>query len=353
MRSVVHHRVSGVLGWPRRTPEGARRRVPRAGVSLLAASLAMVVACERGDGQRAGPTLDLRSDSMGVVPEARKIRVRGRRDLVENSGAAMSVRQPGVWFTINDSGNDPVLYALDTSGRDRGAWNIEGADNRDWEALTLGPCVGADVPSDTAAHCVYIGEIGDNGARYSSVIIHRVPEPRAGRRGFTGALSAVSLTFVYDGGPRDVEAMYTGPDGTLFFITKRALSDSAGRFRPSLVFTISPHAWQHTDSVVTAVLIDSLPIVPGSALGRQITGAERARDGSAVGIRTYTQLYVFRADPTTGRIVTTVRPTICSIAGLEERQGEGLAWFGANGEWLLTSEGRDEPLWVVGCPPPN
>ena len=41
------------------------------------------------------------------------------------------------------------------------------------------------------------------------------------------------------------------------------------------------------------------------------------------------------------------------IAGLEEEQGEGLAWFGATGEWLLTSEGRNEPLWVVGCPPPN
>jgi hypothetical protein len=180
-----------------------------------------------------------------------------------------------------------------------------------------------------------------------------VPEPTAERRGFTGALSAVSLTFVYAGGPRDVEGMYAGPDGTLFLITKRALRDSAGRFRPSLVFALPPTAWQRNDSVFTAALIDSLPIVPGSALGRHITGAERARDGSAVGVRTYTQLYVFRTDPTTGRIVTTLPPTICSIAGLEEKQGEGLAWFGSTGEWLLTSEGRNEPLWVVGCPPPN
>lgn len=342
-----------MIGRPPLTPGRTRRPLPRSGVSLVAASLAILVACERGDGQRAGPTLDLRSDSMGVVPEARKIRVRARRDLVENSGAAMSVTQPGVWFTINDSGNDPMLYALDTAGRDRGAWSIEGADNRDWEALTLGPCVGAGVPSDTETHCVYIGEIGDNGARYSSVRIHRVPEPKAERRGFTGVRSAVSLTFVYEGGPRDVEGMYAGPDGTLFFITKRAQRDPAGRYRPSLVFAIPPAAWRNVDSVVTAALIDSLPIVPGSALGRQITGAERSRDGSAVGVRTYTQLYVFRADPTTGRIVTAVPPTICSIAGLEEEQGEGLAWFGATGEWLLTSEGRDEPLWVVGCPPPN
>ena len=46
----------------------------------------------------------------------------------------------------------------------------------------------------------------------------------------------------------------------------------------------------------------------------QITGADRSRDGSAVAVRTYTQLYVFRADPATGRVLTAVPPTICSVA---------------------------------------
>ena len=290
---------------------------------------------------------------MGIVPEARQIRVRGRRDLVENSGAAMSVRQPGVWFTINDSGNDPVLYALDTAGTDRGAWRISGVDNRDWEALALGPCVGPDAAPETPTDCVYIGEVGDNDARHPSVTIHRVREPPAGDGGDTGELPAVSLGFEYEGGPRDVEGMYTGPDGTLYLISKRALDDSAGRPRPALIFAIPARAWQDTGSLITAALIDSLPIVPGSALGRQITGADRARDGRAVAVRTYTQLYVFRADSSTGRILTTVAPTICSIAGLDERQGEGLAWFGDGGAWVLTSEGRDEPLWVVDCPAPD
>ena len=321
--------------------------------AVRCAWLALLVACESGDGQRAGPTLDLQSDSMGVVPDARAIRVRARRTLVENSGAAMSVTQPGIWFTINDSGNDPVLFALDTAGTDRGAWRIAGADNRDWEALTLGPCAGSGVAADSATQCVYIGEVGDNGAQHPSVTVYRVREPRAERRGFDGELPAASLTFVYDGGPRDVEGMYAGPDGTLFFIGKRALEGSAGRLRPALVFALPPSVWRRPDSLVIAALIDSLPIVPGSALGRQITGADRSRDGNAVAVRTYTQLYVFRADSSTGRIITTIPPTICSIAGLDERQGEGLAWFAERGRWLLTSEGRNEPLRVVDCPPPN
>ncbi len=70
-------------------------------------------------------------------------------------------------------------------------------------------------------------------------------------------------------------------------------------------------------------------------------------------VRTYTQLYVFRADTATGRIATHVAPTICSIASLEERQGEGITWFGDDGAWMLTSEGVNEPLHVVACPAPG
>lgn len=299
--------------------------------------------------------MNLAADSMGVVPDAYRIEVSTRHGLVENSGAAMSGAQPGVWFTINDSGNDAVLFALDTTGADRGAWRIAGARNRDWEALTSGPCTGGDSldgPS-LSQTCLFIGEVGDNDARHSSVLIYRVEEPAAEQRGFTGELRPTALSFVYDGGPRDVEAMYAGPDGTLFLITKRALEDASGRLRPALVFALPAASWREPGSQATAALVDSLPIVPGSALGRQITDAARSPDGGTVAVRTYTQLYVFRADTATGRIATHVAPTICSIASLEERQGEGIAWFGDAGAWMLTSEGVNEPLHVVACPAPG
>src|ERR1700712_1820680 len=54
-------------------------------------------------------------DSMGAVPTRIAIvPAHARKELVENSAAAMSRRQRGVFFTINDSGNDPVLFAMDT-----------------------------------------------------------------------------------------------------------------------------------------------------------------------------------------------------------------------------------------------
>ncbi|HUF31174.1 MAG TPA: hypothetical protein VMM77_11040, partial [Gemmatimonadaceae bacterium] len=214
-------------------------------LGIATASIPALLACDATSGQREGPTMDLGGDSMGVVPNAYRIEVSTRRGLVENSGAAMSFAQPGVWFTINDSGNDAVLFALDTTGADRGAWRITGAQNRDWEALTFGPCMSGDsltAPADPP-RCLYIGEVGDNYARYGSVIIYRVEEPAAQRRGWTGELRSTALSFVYEGGPRDVEAMYAGPDGTLFLISKRELKDARGRLRPALVFALPPSAW--------------------------------------------------------------------------------------------------------------
>jgi hypothetical protein len=320
-------------------------------VALCLCALSLLAACESDAAQRAGPSLDLGADSMGIVPSAREIEVQAIRGLGENSGAAMSLRQPGVWFTINDSGNDPELFALDTSGRERGRWRIANARNRDWEAITLGPCLssaGEVVPSPR--DCLYIGEVGDNGAEHPSVRIYRVEEP-AVQRNSGGSLSATALTFTYDGGARDVESMYAGPDGTLYFISKRKLEDPSGRLRPALVFALPPHAWRISDPI--AALVDSLAIVPGSALGRQATDAAVSRDRTAIAVRTYTQLYVFRADSASGRIRTDLSPTVCSIAALEEQQGEGITWFGDAGSWLLTSEGRGEPMWVVDCPPPD
>jgi hypothetical protein len=323
----------------------------RVAMPLGVAALLLLGACDSNAAQRAGPSLDLGADSMGVVPPSRSIPVRAHRSLVENSGAAMSLRQPGVWFSINDSGNEPELFAIDTSGAERGRWRIQGASNRDWEAIALGPCV-TDATASAAAHCVYIGEIGDNEARHSSVRIYRVEEPDA-QADARGSRRATALTFTYEGGPRDVEGMFAGPDGTLYFISKRKLEDASGRLRPALVYHLPARAWRTPDSIAVATVIDSLPIVPGTALGRQITDAAPSRDRTAVAVRTYTQLYVFRADSVSGRIRTDVAPTICSIAALEEKQGEGVSWFAGTGVWLLTSEGRGEPMWVVSCPPPD
>lgn len=286
---------------------------------------------------------------------ATRIPVRARAALRENSGAAMSVAQPGVLFTINDSGHEPQLFAIDTAGNDRGAWAVVGAANRDWEAIAMGPCgsSGASGAELAPPSCLYIGDVGDNDARRRAGEIYRLPEPRAANREYTGTVTPERLSFRFEDGPRDVEAMYVGPNGTVYLITKRPLRARDGRMRPARVYAIPPSAWEHAERSAIAAFADSIPLVPGAIQGGLITDATLSPDGHFVAVRTYGQVYTFVADSASGRIRTTVRPTICNVVPLRERQGEGITWNGGSRKLILTSEGRSSPLHLIACPLPG
>ena len=340
-------------------------RLPSAAATLV---MLCVTACGNSDGATPGGR-QARSrasrDSLGArARDVRHARIRGHRELVENSAAAMSTTQPGVLFTINDSGNDPVLFALDTSGADRGEWLVAGATNVDWEAASVGPCGGATAGTrsagpvarstrETRSSCVYIGDVGDNGEVRRQVTIYRVREPASnGGKRWRDTVVAEALPFRYADGPHDVEAMYVAPNGSITLITKRPRENVAGRLRPALVFTLPAVAWM-SEGVVVADLTDSLPIVPGSAPMRTITDAALSPDGRYLAVRTYSQVYVFAADSATGRPRTSIPPAVCSIAGVEDQPGEGVTWTGMGNRLLLTAEGRRSDLSIVSCPLPQ
>jgi hypothetical protein len=274
---------------------------------------------------------------------ARRIPTSLPRELKEASAAVLSPASPGLLWTINDSGNDPMVFAVDTNGRQQGAWRVDGARNLDWEAAASGPCAAGGGP-----HCLYIGDVGDNSAIRRVVTVYRMTDmpPEGGR-----SLAAETLTLRYPDRAHDVEAMYVMPNGTMYFITKRPLKDPAGRLRPALVFSLPASAWD-ADSVVTAQLVDSLPLVPGTGPIRMITDAALAPDGRHLAVRTYTEVWLFATDPESGRVRADVRPTICDLSQLEERQGEAVAWLDATGRLLLMSEGQRSPLWAIECPTP-
>lgn len=293
------------------------------------------------------------ADSMGAKPEnAHNFEMREPSDLVESSAAVISPAQPDLVFTINDSGNDPVLFAMDTLGNLRGRWNVEGASNRDWEAASRGPCISQSTASNTSAYCLYIGDVGDNGAARKAVTLYQVAEPLLPAAMTAGSVAATRLTFRYPDRPHDVEAMYVGPDRTIFLITKRPLKNAFGALRQSLVFTIPPSAWAEPDTVV-ATLSDSLPIVPGTSEWRNITDASLSTDSRLLAVRTYGQIYVFATDTATGRVQRAVAPAVCNINGVESKRGEGVTWTGNNTQLLLTNEGRNAPMHRITCPLPK
>jgi hypothetical protein len=282
-----------------------------------------------------------------------KVETSLHRRLVENSMAVTSVRQPGILFGLNDSGNGPFLFAFDSLGQARGIWQIDGARNRDWEAAALGPCGAVD----SGGPCLFIGDVGDNDARRPSLSIYRLREPTVSPPHTARPDSAPPFTniarldFRYPDEPHDVEAMYVTRDGSIFLITKRRLLDEQRRARPALIFRIPASAWD-SSGIVIARLADSLPLVPGSEQGRLVTDAALSTDGTLLAVRTYSEVFVYSVDSATGLPRREITPGYCRIAWLRETQGEGIGWWWDQRRLVLTSEGKNAPLYVVACPLP-
>lgn len=313
--------------------------------AFVAVAMAGALGCERygvATGRAAG---EVAADSLRLAPLVGAFR------LDESSGAAVSVQYPGVIYTFNDSGNDPVLYAFDTTGAARGRWVVRKTNNFDWEAAAVGRCTGSRV---VAPSCIYLGDVGDNGLDRPVVRIYRTPEPTLLAHGGAAERFADSLFVRYEDGPHNVEAMYVAPDGAILLLTKERIRNAAGAVRPTLLYRVDPAAWD-SDAVAEAKLADSLPIVPRATIARQVTDASLAIDARTLAVRTYASVYLFAVDPATGLPRRDVAHTVCDVRALGEPQGEGVGIVGRRGErarLVLTSEREGEPLRLVTCPAP-
>ena len=141
--------------------------------------------------------------------------------IAEASGIVASRKNPEVLWIHNDSGNITAVYAVNPEGKLLGTYHIQVARCRDWEDIAIGP--GSDPQQDI----LYIGDIGDNEARYPSITVYRVQEPKVDPNCISvertiGPAEPVEL--VYPDGPKDAETLMVDPlNGDLYIISKREL----------------------------------------------------------------------------------------------------------------------------------
>ena len=252
----------------------------------------------------------------------------------ESSGIAVSRSLPGVLWTHNDSGHDPVLYAVDSSGALLGIFPVGGITAVDWEDIALGMC-----PS-TPHHCLYISDTGDNteSRRFASIYVVEEPSALPVRPEEGEMLRAHQLRFRYADGPHDVEALAVTGSGTLLLISK-------GRRGAVGVYRILG-----SEVVQDSLVVDrwqDLDIVPQPSLGRLVTGAAVSPNGRQLVVRTYIELTFYRLTDDE-RIED---GTTCLIAG-RELQGEAVD-FVDDSTLVLTSEtvfGRRGSIAWVRCP---
>lgn len=254
--------------------------------------------------------------------------------LRESSGVVASRRHPGLLWTLNDSGGDPILFLTDTTGAALGTYRVRGASNVDWEALGRGTC--------GDAVCLIIGDTGDNDERRSGVRLYRLVEPDTGSLAGSADSPVEVLGVQYPDGAHDVEALYVEPDGAVVLVTK-------GRTGRILTFRVAASAWG-TGRTAMAARLDTLPIVPSLMTGRLVTDAAISPDGRRVAVRTYRDVHFFLRDRA-GRLEPDPARPVCDIMG-REPQGEGIDWWDQDMLVLTSERNRRSPgmITLLRCP---
>lgn len=209
--------------------------------------------------------------------------------LSEASGLAMANATDGTLWAINDSGNDPMLFAMGLSGRHLGAWKVNVPQPADWEALSAFFLDGQPY--------LIIADVGDNFRWRPELRLFVVREPPLTRPADVPVDIAWSFRYRYPEGYRDCEALAVDETrGEVLVISKRVV--------PAEVYTLPIRP---DEPVVTArkiAVLDNLPQpverdrYENPRYGRyrsQPTGFDIA--GNRAVIATYKDAYLYERKP--------------------------------------------------------
>jgi len=255
------------------------------------------------------------------------------------SGLAVSRKQPEILFAHNDH-DRAIVYALDTTGQLRARISLQDAMASDIEDIAVGPCDGQS--------CVYLADIGDNGATRDEYALLRFAEPNVPSAAGVSELqtSFERYRFRYDDGSHNAEALMVAPDGTVYVVTKLA-PGGGGRVAatgPSSVYRLSPPFSSNASAVAVKVAI--LPIPAGDDLAASAAAAHPCGLGFLV--RTYNRVYEFRT-PIGGTFEDAFAVAPVTVAMPAEPQSEGIDYLEDGRGFASSGEGANATVLVTDC----
>ena len=257
----------------------------------------------------------------------------------ESSGLAASRRNPGLLWTHNDSGDEPLVYCLDLKGAPCGVWRVTGAEAWDWEDMAAGPGPRAGEPY------LYLGDIGDNVDGRSEIFVYRIPEPAATAGGATAPTKAApaasapaeALKLRFPDGSHNAEALAVHPTtGDLYVITKDA--QAARVYKAAAPLDAS--------KATTMIQVGTIRLGAGSRGLEQVTGADISSDGRRAVLSTYAQGYELEASAG-GPFDDIWSQPPAPVALGPRLQGEAIAYRLDGRALLTTSEIVPSPLQQV------
>jgi hypothetical protein len=224
--------------------------------------------------------------------------------IVEASGLVV---EDGLFLTTNDSGDTGRVFAVDASGH------------------TVGVTHWSDDPTDTEALSpgghgfVWVGDIGDNTGRRSSIEIARSPVGSGAR-----TVHPTTYRLRYPDGATDAETLLRDPvSGRLYVASKSVFG--------GVLYAVP----EHLDASGTNRLDPVGRVLPVATDGSFFP------DGKHLIVRNYSTAVVY-AWPS-------MQP-VGSFALPSQRQGEGIS-VAADGKVYVSSEGPRAPVLEVTLPP--
>jgi predicted small secreted protein len=304
-------------------------------VALVALALA---GCPSGGGAGSDPT--------ATVPTTQQAAVGGSGygqptvlgnladpDVTESSGIVASRRNPGLYWTHNDSGDDPFIYCVKGRGEPCGTWLVSGASARDWEDIAAGPG-----PVGGTSY-LYVGDIGDNLEDQDVVLVHRVPEPSvaAGQPGPTKAAPgttepAETLRLQYPDGSHNAEALLVHPrTGDLYIVVKEA--------GPGVYVARAP---LQPGGRTTMAKVGTLPLGQAGEYS-MVTGGDISPDGQRVALCNYEEGFELRLPAGASNFDDIWQQTPQPLRLGLRPQGEAIA-YRLDGKALVTTSERPQGL---------
>jgi hypothetical protein len=220
----------------------------------------------------------------------------------------------GVFWTVNDSGHPPVLFAVDRSGKLMAEYRVQGAVNLDWEALA----------TDDRGN-LYIGDVGNNTlpGGWRRRWVYRLKQPNPSSAPASGPREVTvdrTYTYSFPDKPFDVEAMFFHSDN-LYLVSKV-------RGEPTKLYRLP------LDQPGQAVPLAEACELPHVA---QVTDASLAADGRRLAVCSYgyVALFALKVDEP----LENLRDRVPTVVHFPAKIIEGCTWDGE--DLILASEDRE------------
>jgi len=291
--------------------------------------------------------LTVRGQSVGEWPgqpvpsKSQQVAILEDKRINESSGLALGVRDPSIFWTVNDSGGEPCVFAIDHNGKTRAKVRVRDAANFDWEDA-------ASCKDENGTPTLFIGDIGDNLLIRSTIQVYQIPEPEINAPGQPVAEAETAAPQLwranYPDGRHNAESLLVHPQTRRLYILTKSEDGKCALYA-------FPQPLQPKVSMVLEKVVD-LTFPKLVRAGKRphdncmTSAASFAPDGSRMVVSTYSSLYEWLL-PKNKSLAEALQQSPVRIEPELLRQTEAVCYDSDSRTLWLTSEHLPTPLLRV------